>query len=377
MRKAVDRWVQSSDRWPQPEQELLLHAALATRAAAVAAWESFLDARSPESLDDDTRAPLPAVYRNLQAHGYPFQETLKAAWRQSQNRNQELLQAATTVVRTLHAEGIPCLLLGGVALSLAIFQDRGVRPTSSFDLLVPADEADPALARLALQGWRSPVGLAMRISPTQQRHRHAFQLVHPEGHVLKLQWHLLAQSRALGADAEFWQGAWPLYLGDERCLTLAPTVQLLHSCADRPMHPLWVLDAVATIGASRIDWALLMESARRHDVLPPVREALRYLREKFHAEIPRSVIWRLEREPVSRLALVDYRRQQRPSAAMNPLVKLAAQYRDYSRGVRDWPRWHRLAGFPAYLADLAEVATGTMAPDPAGQLAESRAVTRS
>ena len=97
-----------------------------------------------------------------------------------------------------------------------------------------------------------------------------------------------------------------------------------------------------TMRAGTIDWELLLQLARQHDVMLPVGDALRYLRESFHAPVPRSVIWRLRRARLSQLARVEY--------------GLLATYRDYERGVRDWPWLRRLLGFPAYLAFSLRVA---------------------
>lgn len=353
----MDYVVHASGCWPKPEQELLLRAALCDRAEAVSAWERFFSEKGLEHIEDATARLIPQVYLNLSHHLYqdPLMSRLRAIYREHWSANQLLFHTMAPVVRSLHIAGIPTMLLNGVALSLAVYQDRGARPLRDFDLLVPADEADRAVEVFAKQGWRSTAGLAMRVSPTEQRYRHAIEIVNDSGQTLHLHWHLLYHSRTAEADSEFWQSAWPLYLGDDRSTGLPPTHQLLHTCAQALLpasapQVQWVCDAMLTIRAGRIDWELFTELARRHDVVLPVRDALHYLLNSFQAQIPRSIVWRLEKEPVSRFALMEYQHQLHPDVEHSPLVALVASYRGYLHGVKDWPRWRRLAGFPNYLA---------------------------
>jgi hypothetical protein len=367
--RAVDKVVRESACWPTPAQELLLRAALGDRAEAVPAWERFFNENGVDGLPEGTSGLLPQVYRNLAEHGYrdPLMSRLKAIYRESWSKNQLLFHTMGPVVRSLHIEGIPTMLLNGVALSLAIYQDRGARPMRDFDLLVPANEADRALEHFAKQGWRSVAGHAMRVTPAQQRYRHAIELVSPAGQPLDLHWHLLYHSRTDQADAEFWKNAWPLYLGDDRSQGLPHTYQLLHTCAHgiegynvSPIH--WICDAMLTIRAGKIEWDLLAELARRHDIVLPLRDALRFLQDTFHAPVPRSTVWSLEKEPVSRFAVMEYHRRLQPHAMHSPLVTVVAAYRGYQRGVRDWPLLRRLGGFPNYLADRFQLPSAGYLP---------------
>ena len=342
--------------WPQPEPERVLRAALGDHAEAIAAWESFCREVSLDDVDDGTCELLPQVYRNLLRHEYggPTLDRLQAIATQTRLQNQALFEETMPAVQCLHLASIPTMLLRGTALSVSA-SGRDARPLRSFDLLVPTRDFGRALELLTNQGWRSSTGFPASLTLTQQRYRRAVELVNPQGRILNLHWHLLHQSRSPRADAGFWKRAWPIDLLEGGCWRLPPTDQLLEICAqglenrqDAPGR--WVFDAMMTIRAGKVDWDLLLNLARQHDVVLPLRDALRYLRESFQAPVPRSVIWRLRKLPMSRFARMEYRQQVRPDAAPNPLVKLVAAYRDYRRGVRDWPLLRRLAGFPAYLA---------------------------
>lgn len=379
----MDRLALMGPTRPNAEQELLLHAALDEGPRAIAAWEKFSNQAlaGPSNLDalpESSSELLPQVHRNLTEQGYdgPAMARLKEAYRQAYSRNQLLLSEMAPLVRAMHIAGIPTMLLEGLAMTLWAHQDRGVRPLDGFPLLVPSDEADRALELLSRDGWRSAAGHAMRLSDTQLRYRFAMELVSHSGKILKLHWHLLDQSRLASTDAEFWKRAWPIYLGEDRSLMLAPTDQILHLCAhledaERPAA-LWVTDAVSTIRAAKVDWEQLLESTCRLRLVLPVRDGLRYLQESFQAPIPRSVVWRLEKQPVSRFALMEYQQRVQPAQAQGPLAAAVATYGGYLRGVRDWPRRRRLSGFPDYLIDRFRLPSASHLPRLFVQWATSR-----
>lgn len=329
MKRSVLKLVSTSIGWPKPEREGLLRAALGDYAEAIPAWEDFLREEGLDALDDRTRALLPQVYRNLLRHEYaaPAMERLREMADEARRRNEALLEERMPVMRHLHEANISTILL----------------PGSTFDLLVPSSALGRALELLTSQGWRAAAGLPTSLTPTQRRYRHAMELASPTGLILNLHWHVLHQSRGPRADDGFWERAWPTGLG--RCLRLSPTDRLLDICA-KGMTGHWVCEAMMTIRAGKIDWDLLLQLARQHDVMQPLGDALCYLRESFHAPVPRSVIWRLQSARSSRFAQMKYGRR----VGQGPLERLLASYRDYGRGVRDWPWLRRLLGFPAYLA---------------------------
>ena len=223
------------------------------------------------------------------------------------------------------------------------------------DLLVPSEQANRALAILAQEGWQSTCGHAMSLTPTQQRYRHAIELVNHSGRRLDLHWHLLYHSRSHAADLEFWKRAVPVALNDETSRVLPPTLQLLHTCAHgiegNAISPVrWVCDAMAAIRTGPIDWEELIAAAHRHEIVLPLRDALAYLRKAFAAPIPQEVLDRLKQIPVSRFAVMEYHRHVKPDVLHSPTVTVVATYRCYLRGVRDLSLPRQLAGFPGYLA---------------------------
>ena len=355
----MDSVIRGSSCWPQPAQELLLHAALDEGKQAIAAWERFYQEAGLDRMEEGTFRLLPQVYRNLSRAGYsePIMGRLKGIYRMAWCKNQVLFHEMLPVLRTLREVGIPTMMLKGVALSLGVYRDRGARPMNDFDVLIPADAANRALQLFDKLGWRSSMGHPMRITPIQQRYRHAIELINPAGKAFDLHWHLLYHSRLPAADTDFWKAAWPMALESEPSLVLNPTHQLLHTCVhglegNEVSSVRWVSDAIATIRAGKIDWDRLVAEARQHDLVLPIRDALQYLQDSFHAPIPRSAIWQLQADPVSRFAIMEYHRHLRPDLLQNPMVTFMATYRHYYRGVKDLPWWKQLWGYPGYVAFL-------------------------
>ena len=343
--------------WPPPAQEPLIHAAAGDALEAISAWEHYEREIGPDEV------LLPQIFRNLTRHGYSGAAALKPHYDSALKKNQARFQQMAPVIRALHMDGIPTLLLNGTALSLATYRDRGARPVRDFHILVPTSEADRALEHFAEKRWLSLEGFRMGLTAAQLRYRHAMHLTSPNGQSLHLHWHLLAQSRGDQADAAFWKSAWPAYLGEDRSLVLAPTHQLLHTCSQSLNgDPQWAVDALIIIRQCKVNWEELLKLANLHDVALPVADALAYLQHTFHAAIPRSLVWRLESEPIGRFALMEYRRLAQPQQDHGALVNTVHAYRSYLRGVRDVPTVERLTGFPHYLADRLRLPSALSLP---------------
>ena len=84
--------------WPNPQQELLLRAALLEGEAALSAWQQWQAEADLDHLDYGSFRLLPLLYQNLQRHQikHPWLPTLKGihrrTWYQNQLRLQSLLR---------------------------------------------------------------------------------------------------------------------------------------------------------------------------------------------------------------------------------------------------------------------------------------------
>src|ERR1700683_4642008 len=131
-----------------PSQLLLLRAALLECPEAVEAAEEWFasgrDAAEPgfSWLEQGSRRLLPLVYRNVKEALPPeLRETLRRVSLQYWADNQKLFRRLEERLTWFHANGIPTVVLKGAALSVLHYRDKGIRPMSDVDILVPEDVA--------------------------------------------------------------------------------------------------------------------------------------------------------------------------------------------------------------------------------------------
>jgi hypothetical protein len=221
---------------------------------------------------------------------------LKGIYRYWWCSNQRLLYRAAGVVRGLEQAGIPTLALKGAAVSIAYYQDAGVRPMGDIDLLVPVERAAEAISRLGRLGWRPG---RPRVADLI-RYQHSVQMVHENGEVLDLHWHVLAECVRHNADDGFWRRAIPIRIQDASTRGLGPTDALLHAIVhgmrwNAEPTVRWVADAMAILHASGsdIDWDGLVREASRQRVVLRLAFGLEYLRRSMAAPIPQHALERL------------------------------------------------------------------------------------
>ncbi|MGN6693344.1 MAG: nucleotidyltransferase family protein, partial [Aquihabitans sp.] len=200
---------------------------------------------------------------------------------------------------------VPVMLLKGMPLALHAYPDIGRRPMSDVDVLVPTADIGRAVELLLAAGW---VGGEGRPLPRSWRARHSAPLVHPDGGHIDVH-HVPGVPFMGGGDGatevpEVWAGQRPSELAGRPVGLPAPEDLLLnvvvHGVTSIPgWSSRWIADAVVLLRTHEVDWARLVDHARRHRVVLPVRSALRYLEEAFDAPIPADARWDLWADPVS------------------------------------------------------------------------------
>jgi putative nucleotidyltransferase-like protein len=332
--------------WPTPGQELLLRAAVVPGPGAIAAWDAWkADHDLIESeLDHGSFRLMALVYRNLLAQGAdePLMPRLKGIYRYWWCSNQRLFYRAAGVIRGLGQAGIPTLVLKGAAVSVAHYQDCGVRPMGDVDLLVPFDRAAEAVACLERRGWRPA---RPRVADLI-RYQHSVQMVHESGETLDLHWHVLAECVGRHADQGFWRRAVPIRILDAPTLALGPGDALLHTIvhgmrwnAEPTIR--WVADAMAILHASGrdINWGGLVREAARQRVVLRLRIGLEYLRRAMGAPIPGHALERLRAQRPALLERMEARVLTLDAEARGALrpghaLLIAVQYLRFMSGKR-------------------------------------------
>jgi len=120
------------------EQELLLTAALAGRAAAPDAWQAWTARTDVDALDHDSQWLLPLLYWNLHRHGV-------ASGRLVRYRNvyvHHWYRNNVTLSRLSH--GSLTVLAGGAAMAVAYYESTGARPFVDLEIV---DAGSPRFPR--------------------------------------------------------------------------------------------------------------------------------------------------------------------------------------------------------------------------------------
>jgi hypothetical protein len=350
------------DCWPTAAQRLLLRAALLEGTPAVDAWREWRQQVNFDGMDEASAVLLPQLARNLSLLGVedPILPRLRGMRRRVWTQNTERLLETASLIRTLEEAGIATLVLKGAALSIAYYPDRGLRPMTDTDLLVPTRLARPVMALFMDKGW-VPAGWvpeARRPELTIGVH-HAHEFRHPGGQKVDLHWHVLWECGAPDADDDFWAAAVPLDLLGTPARTLCPTDQLLHVCVHGAHWSgtpsiRWAADAHMILrgpGVS-IDWDRLVAQARRRGLVLPMRATLSLLVEILGAPVPPAVLATLRGIAVPWTQRVEHatgtRAVRRPSIAL--LNRACHNHRRYAG--RRFGR--SLLGFPRYLRSSYE-----------------------
>ncbi|WP_020594802.1 nucleotidyltransferase domain-containing protein [Spirosoma panaciterrae] len=341
----------------QPEQILLLKAALFPAQEALSYWHQWkkergLDQFIPtninllpslfDPLDGDSQRLMPLVYRNLEKSGDPLVVHLRGIYRYTWMSNQRFLLKMSQVIRVLHQNEIETIALKGIPLSLLYYGDMGVRLMYDLDVLVPTAQAEQAL-----QALQAPP-LSLQSSPFETKHRHTLHAMHlwdANGVDVDLHWNLLYEHSYAKADVPFWQARQPVKLTDRQSTyALSPTHQLYHNLVhgyDWSETPAirWIADSyvIYTNPALSIDWHALLDLARQYNVNYPVQQALKLLESEFRLTLPSDVKERLKSMTLSTaettyFSLVRKRSSNKAIKAIRYVQKNWLAYRLFRKG---------------------------------------------
>lgn len=270
-----------------PQLELL-HCATAPPEVALQAWRRLLASVSVEQFDYRAQRLLPAVWVNLKkaSKSFPEEPRLRGVHRRTWVHNKRLSAAARSVLELLAGEGIPTLVLKGLAYNELFYHDSGRRPSWDFDIAVPLEKARGALELLENAGWKIKTD---RWDP-MERMEHGATLC-KDGLELDLHWNLLREARNPEQDDVFWKNAVPLTIDGLSAFTLGPTHQLFYLLAIADREPdnrvRYLLDLIFLVRrfGPELDYrcvhALLAERhiASRLSALPLEEIGLGYLRQ--------------------------------------------------------------------------------------------------
>jgi hypothetical protein len=346
--------------WPPEQPTLLLRAALLDDGPAAQAWNKLRRNLDLDHLAEGSYPIMPLIAARMPVIGPNDSLTarINGLRRHSWYRNQLALDRLASVLRSLQQVGIETMVLKGPAAATRYYSHLALRPVSELDVMVHADSAPAALAALADAGWA-----CVSQAPASVLRRGAARFEDGDGQGCRLHWQmppelLLASSPASSAD-DFWDGAVPLQIGDVTTRALNPTDELLHVCTagatvDPRMHLQWAADALMILrsAGAELDWARLVDQARRRRSVLLLRDTLTYLRDALDAPIPSQVLARVDALPVTRRDVFLYRAASQRSGPLGGLPATIALYARQSEG--EGPLAIAL-GIPRFLRDAWEL----------------------
>ena len=342
--------------WPTRDHELLLRAALLDGPEAEHAWNAWQQQVDLDEIDDGSFRLLPLLHSNLVRHGIesPLLRRFKGVHRQAWFKNQVLFRQLAELVGALEAGGISTLLLKGVALSVAAYQDEAVRPMADGDVLVHTSDARAAFDVFTAHGWLPQP--APTIWPA--RHRPSWPFRRDAGQEIDLHWHLLADCLDDESDADFWAGARTIELHGVRTRVLSDSDQLLHvivhGLVRNAVPPVrWAADASTVIvhAGTSLDWERLFRLSRDRRLAWTVSRALQYLHQRLSVPIPSHALDRFAEYRPAIPERLEHWSKTEPGA-----TRLACRlFLSYTRSSRSARERRHLAGFIAYLENFWNV----------------------
>jgi Uncharacterised nucleotidyltransferase len=288
-------------QFARPYELALLRAALLEGSEAEDAARTWLayhrDASGFDRLESGSRRLLPLAYRNAKAL---IPAGLRVELRRIQLEywaaNQKLFRDLENLLAWFHSNGIPTLVLKGMALSILHYRDMAVRPASDLDILVPEKHARDAINRLRRGGWANDYFFADASKNDYFLHHvHGISFKHSGYSDLDLHWHVLYDATSADVDRPFWKDSVPLKVNSITSRALNPTDQLLHACmhgyaANVDVAPIrWIADSVTILRTGPVDWARLLTLSRELHATVPMHATLAFLRASFSAPIPEEV----------------------------------------------------------------------------------------
>ena len=338
---------------PTARQQLLLKAAAALPAIARQAWQQWRAEGDLDGVDTASGRLLLWIYHRREELDLSAADAavLEPRYRQVWLRNQVLLNRSALLVSRLQASGISCLLLKGLPLLIADYQDEGGRYLEDFDILVHTEDVQRAVYLLNALGWKTPFPHEVSI---EKSHAHGFS--NAEGFSCDLHWHLLWRPHAQVDETPLWLAKRPIQIRDEATFTLSVEHLLLHLCVHgmswETVPPIrWILDVHLLLRHHAAQWEAVLAEAQRRGVTLPLAEALAIYEAVLPGEIPAFVQERLRQHPATDEQRLAYSQIVVEPLASQVLRSLLADWRTAKREARVKPglggmirflclRWH-------------------------------------
>jgi hypothetical protein len=320
---------------PTAQHLLLLQAIFAEDAAAIAAWQTWVQQIDIEQLDEGSYWLLPRLYQRWQ-DGLPHQadgtqaiwQRIKGVYRHVWSRNQLIIRYLAEAVQSLQTAQIPVVVMGGAALVATPGADIGSRRADDSGLWVPEAFLEPALEHLRDLGWQ----ITRPLSPEHLRSQQTTVGLRRHRDTLTLYWWPLPECPVLGRAGEVSTGGLPIQLATTEAIALDPTDQCFICCIQatrwQPRSPVyWLADAVDLLQRYPIQSDRLIQLAQTHQLLLPLQSSWMQIAPFLVSDEVDTTLDKLKALPVSPFERAEFA----VKGQANRLGQLPTQWFEYRR----------------------------------------------
>ena len=204
------------------------------------------------------------------------------------------LRLLATALQTAH---IPCIVLKGAHLAMAVYPNPALRYMADLDLLVQLADLPVAVALLLQQGYEPVIPIVLEAHTQTSHHLPSFRHVDRVAQV-EIHWTITAPDAADTVNiGQFWAQAQPLTIAGVPGQTFCPEDLLLHICVhatyhhhfDQGIRYLCDIDAIIRHYPT-LDWQILIAQAEQRCWTRGVHIALYLARQLMDTAIPDQVL---------------------------------------------------------------------------------------
>jgi hypothetical protein len=305
--------------WPDATQTLLLGVCLhRDPEQAAKAWREWKKRIDLDDLDPAYFQIMSLVcWRLLQlGSADPDLPRIKGLHRYRWTQNQLTARGKLGLLRALHQETIPTLVIAGAALANTAYPAPTARGLQDMEIVVRKETVGDAIRNLEKHGWLIEHPDLSRMTDYTRDH----PLLHPQFGEINLFWQVM-ESATAEQEEQFWQASRPFDYEGTATRQLSPSDQFIYGCEQGIYHPFppdlqWLADGTFILRSSPtvFDWANLVDRARQLHRSLHVAATLEYLSKNFEPTIPREVIDELSRSPITLDDRIEFFLAGRPRA---------------------------------------------------------------
>ena len=228
------------------------------------------------------------------------QQTVRTEYFECAWRNNSLYSDLSKILKALHRENIPVILLKGAHLAQLVYSNIALRPMGDIDILVRKNDLLKAEQKLTELGYSS-----LRENSVEEACgtcQHIPPMTKQDAPPVELHWTLEAPTCSFSIDIEgMWQRARPATVAGVDTLTLSPEDLLLHLCLHTSVHHMYsnglraFCDIRETIRHHRdeLNWDTVQNRAREWGAVNAVYLTLYFAKSLLGAEVPDDFLNRL------------------------------------------------------------------------------------